>query len=530
VTITSYDDRRPAAEVFAAADDDPIAVALDREFVLPRRVAMWALTDPDRPFLEEVTGRSLTYSETWHGVRRWITWLSRDLGVKPGDRVLTLLPSSIDFVLAWLALGCIGALEVAVNPELRGTFLSHIVNDSGATLALARPELVSLLDGYDVPVVAVDRDDDPSAADPDAALVDWPQPADPACVIYTSGTTGPAKGVVLTWAQLAANIGRIPRGWLSRDDAVFAFNPVFHVTGRSPFMSMSDVGGRIALREKFSGSTFLDDVRKHGCTSCTVAAALMLATPERDDDADNPLRVVFPGQNAKLADKFARRFDFTRLDAYGSTEAGFPIVRRVTAGAENDVMGWLRRGYSARVVDADRNDVADGEVGELLVRPPAPELMMRGYLGRPDLTADAWDGEFYRTGDAVIRGDDDCFTFVDRMKDTIRRMGENISSQQVEIAVAVDLQVGACAVLGVPDLHTGQQVLLAVQPREPADVIEPAALYERLTESLPRYMLPAYIVVVDELPLTPTNKVQKTGLLARFDLSAAWTSPQLRGQ
>jgi crotonobetaine/carnitine-CoA ligase len=261
-----------------------------------------------------------------------------------------------------------------------------------------------------------------------------------------------------------------------------------------------------------------------------VGAALMLGTPEQPDDADNPLRVVFPGQNAKLANKFAKRFDFTRLDAYGSTEAGFPIARRVTAGAENDVMGWLRRGYSARVVDANGDDVADGEVGELVVRPPSRELMMREYLGRPDATAAAWAGEFYRTGDAVIRGADDCFTFVDRMKDTIRRMGENISSQQVEVAVAVDLQVGSCAVLGVPDKVAGQQVLLAVQPREPGEVIDPAALYERLTESLPRYMLPAYIVIVDELPLTPTNKVQKTGLLEQLDLSAAWASPQLRRQ
>lgn len=526
--IDAYDDRRPSAEFFPADDDDPIAVALDPEFVLPRRIAMWAETDPDRPFLEEVTGRSLTYGETQHALGCWITWLSRDLGVKPGDRVLTLLPSSIDFALAWLALGCIGALEVAVNPELRGSFLDHIVNDSGSTLALVRAEYAPLLEKYDVPVVVVDRDLDPTPPVGDELTDVWPLPGDGACVIYTSGTTGPAKGVVLTWAQLAAIIGRIPRSWLSRDDAVFAFNPVFHVTGRSPFMSMADVGGRVVLKEKFSATTFLDEVRKYGCTSCTVGAPLMLSTPERPDDADNPLRVVFPGQNARLANKFARRFDFTRLDAYGSTEAGFPIARRVTEGADNDVMGWLRRGYTARVVDADGNDVGDGEVGELLVRPPARELMMREYLGRPDATAAAWDGEFYRTGDAVIRGSDDCFVFVDRMKDTIRRLGENISSQQVEVAVAVDLQVGACAVLGVRDRIAGQQVLLVVQPREQGDVIDPAALYERLTQSLPRYMLPAYIIVIPELPLTPTNKVQKTGLLERLDLSTAWTSPQLR--
>lgn len=523
------DDGRPSSEVFGLVDDDPAGVGLDPEFVLPRRIAMWALTDPDRPFLEEVTGRSLTYGETWHGVRRWITWLSRDLGVAPGDRVVTMLPSSIDFLLCWLALGCIGALEVAVNPELRGGFLSHVVEDSGATLALVRPEFVSLLDGFELDVVAVERDADPTAPDPDIELVEWPQPADAACVIYTSGTTGPSKGVVLSWAQLAANIGRIPRTWLSRDDAVFAFNPVFHVTGRSPYLSMTDVGGRVVLREKLSGSTFLDEVRAHGATSCTVAAAMMLSLPEADDEADNPLRIVFPGQNAKLAKRFADRFGFSRLDAYGSTEAGFPLVRRQPGDSEADVMGWLRRGYSARVVDAVGVDVADGEVGELLVRPPARELMMREYLGRPDATAAAWDGDHYRTGDAVIRNPDGSYRFVDRMKDTIRRMGENISSQQLEVAVAAELPIEACAALGVRDRVAGQEVLLVVQPRE-GEQLDPAAMFERLRETLPRYMLPAYISIVDELPLTPTHRVQKTGLLERVDLSTAWTAPQRRKQ
>jgi crotonobetaine/carnitine-CoA ligase len=521
-------DRRPDHELFSAADDDAVTVALDVEFVLPRRIAIWAVTDPDRPFLEEVTGRSMTYGETWHGVRRWITWLSRDLGVKSGDRVLTLLPSSIDFVLAWLALGCIGALEVPVNPELRGMFLSHIVTDAAPSLALVRPELASMLDDFDVPVVVVDRDRDPTAPDPDVEVVEWPQPADAACVIYTSGTTGPAKGVVLTWAQLAAIIGRIPRSWLSRDDAVFAFNPVFHVTGRSPLMSMSDVGGRLVLKEKFSGSTFLDEVRKHGCTSATVNAALMLATPPHENDADNPLRFVFAGHNARLAQQFGERFGLTPIDAYGSTEAGFPMCRRQAGDAAGGTAGWLRRGYSARVVDADGHDVADGEVGELLVRPPSRELMMKEYLGQPDATAAAWEGEFYRTGDAVTRNADGSFTFVDRMKDTIRRLGENISSQQIEVAVAADLAVGACAALGVPDQVAGQQVLLVVQPREISDVIDPEALFVRLTAVLPRYMLPAYIVVANDLPLTPTGKVQKSGLLARIDLADAWTSPQLR--
>jgi crotonobetaine/carnitine-CoA ligase len=282
------------------------------------------------------------------------------------------------------------------------------------------------------------------------------------------------------------------------------------------------------LREKFSASTFLDDARKHRTTSSTAPVGLLLATPPREDDADNPVRVMFAGHNTRLAQQLTTRFGIAPLDAYGSTEAGFPLVRR--SPDESASMGWLRPGYSVRVVDGDGNDVEPGEVGELLVRPPARELMMREYLGRPDATAAAWDGEYYRTGDAVVANADGSFTFQDRMRDTIRRLGENISSQQVEDVVAADPEVGACAVLGVPDRIAGQEVMLVVQPREPDAVTDPAALFGRLTATLPKYMLPAYIAVVDELPLTPTHKVQKTGLLDTIDISTAWRSPQLRGR
>lgn len=123
----------------------------------------------------------------------------------------------------------------------------------------------------------------------------FPAPADPSCVIYTSGTTGVPKGVVISWAQMAASIGRIPRSWLSERDCVYDCHPMFHMTGRTPLLVMSDVGGRVVLRERFSASAFLDDFRAEGCTSTTAYVPLVLATPERDDDADNPLRVVWGG-------------------------------------------------------------------------------------------------------------------------------------------------------------------------------------------------------------------------------------------
>jgi crotonobetaine/carnitine-CoA ligase len=354
-------------------------------------------------------------------------------------------------------------------------------------------------------------------------VVRWPDPADVSCVIYTSGTTGPAKGVLLSWAQLASTIGRIPRSFFSATDAAFAFNPMFHVTGRSPLLSMTDVGGRVVLRERFSATNFFDDVRAHGVTTATVQPALVLATPERADDRDNPLRVVFGSHNPALSRRFADRFDVHVIDAYGSTEVGFPIVRRWQCDETERSCGRLRRGYAARLVDAKGSEVPDGTTGELWIRPPARPLVMLSYLNHPKATAAAFSGDWYRTGDALIRRADGSFEFVDRLRDTIRRLGENISALEIENVVATNEQVEACAALPVPDPVTGHEILLVVLAAGD-EVIDPAELFDWLTERLPRFMLPAYVTIVEKLPRTPTGKVQKTGLLAAQDLTTAWRS------
>lgn len=509
--------------MFPLTDDDPAGLGLDPTYVLPARLAWWAHHDPDRPFLQEVTGRSASYGEFVTEFLRWCTRL-RELGVGPGDRVISMLPTSIDAVALWIAAGCIGALEVSVNPELRGPFLEHALRDPGARWCFARPEHADLpasVSVDDIETVVVERDGSYAAAAAVAAIDEWPAPADPSCVIYTSGTTGPSKGVVITWAQMTATIGRIPRSWLSEADAVYCSHPMFHVTGRSPLPAMSDVGGRVVLREKTSVTEFWADVKRFGCTSSTVNTGLLLAAEERPDDADNPLRIAQTGGSRSLANRFAQRFGVHMVESYGSTEAGFPIVLRDFPLDGNRTCGFARRGYSARVVDEHGVDVGDGEVGELWVRPPARQLITLGYLGRDDLTAAAIVDGWYHTGDAMRRFEDGSFEFVDRIKDTIRRLGENISSAALEAAVCGDPEVGECAAVGVPDPVVGQEVLLAVIPRV-GTTLDPAALHERLRAILPKYMLPRYLAVVAELPRTATNKVRKEDIRTLFRPDAVW--------
>lgn len=510
-------------------DDDPLGAALDPANVLPRRVAAWAASEPDRPFLEEpATGRSATYGQCWDAVLRWCRILT-DAGVGPGTRMATLVPSSIDAHVLWMAAGVLGAYEVPVNPELRGEFLHHQLTDAAVTHAVVRPELTSVIDGSGVSGIAMlvaerDGSSTDGVARLDPAPARLPTPDDVSCVIYTSGTTGASKGVVIRWAQMSANIGRLPRHWLSGDDAVYSPWPMFHITGRSPMVSMTDVGGRVVLREKFALEHFWPDVHRHRCTSTSVGivAPLLLSQPARPGDADNPLRVVLVGSVNRDSHRFIERFGCVGAALYGSTEMGFPIGARPIPPGDTEITGWLRPGYRCRIVDHDGADVGPGQVGELWLQPPDRRMMLREYLGQPERTAAAIVDGWYRTGDAVrLRERDGAIVFVDRLRDTIRRFGENISASELEKVVLADAEVLECAAVAVPSAITGADVLLVVVP-QPGTKLQPADLAARLDQALPRYMRPSHIAVVEELPKTPTNKVRKVGLAASIDLSTAW--------
>jgi crotonobetaine/carnitine-CoA ligase len=511
-------------------DDHPLATALDPNNVLPRAISRWAHEDPDRPFLTEAeTGASATYGEFSDLTRRWARVLL-DQGVSQGDRVVSLLPSSIDAHAVWIAASLIGAIEVPINPALTGEFLRHVLADSGAELCVVRLNQTSIVEGSGVAnlraFVAADNRSSTSEARPFEPR-DLPAPDDVSCVIYTSGTTGPAKGVVIRWAQMSATIGRMPRSWFTEDDAVYSPWPMFHVTGRSPMFAMAQVGGRVVVREKFSAPDFWNDINKHRCTSTTCGAvtALILAAPERADDQDNPLRLVFFGKVGQLGVQFLERFGASGVSCYGSTEVGFPVVNRAIDRDSYEVAGWLRRGYDARVIDEHGTEVASGEVGELLVRPPDRRMIMREYLNHPERTEAAVVDGWYHTGDAVRIRPDGGVIFIDRMRDTIRRFGENISSAWLESVVVTDPELLECAAIGVASTVAGQEIHLLVVPSV-RSATKPAELAARLRETLPKHMNPSYITVVDELPKTPNGKVRKVGLADEFDIENAWKAPR----
>jgi carnitine-CoA ligase len=519
----------------AAHEDWPADCVSDPGLLLPAIIARRAAENPGSPFLVEIDGRSLSYRQTWQAIRQWMAALSR-LGIGAGEAVASFLPQSANAQLLWLANALLGALHVPVNPQLRGEFLRHVLRDAGIARAFVRPGQVSGLLEAGLPpeleLVEVGADASQWAATvaggTAAGVPALPTAGDVATVIYTSGTTGPAKGVLVTWGQIANAVGLRPRQLLGPSDAYFTPWPPFHVMGLTPLAVMADAGGRVVLRDGPSISQFWTDIDEHGCTCATIGpiARLLMDQPARSDDSGHCLRSVIMGPVIPDVDDFRERFGVDVMTVYGSSEIAYPLVSRDVTGASRHLVRELRKGYAARIVDESLRDVPAGSQGELLVRPPDRRLATPGYLGQPELTARAWVDGYYRTGDAFIHHRDGAFEFRDRLKDTIRRFGENISSTMLESAIMEVDGVLECAVVGIPDEISGQAIHLAVVPAGGTE-LDPATLMLKLTQILPRFMLPAFVSQWERLPKTANGKIRKEEVRARGVPDGAWSAPRL---
>jgi crotonobetaine/carnitine-CoA ligase len=508
--------------------DTPARWAQDDTLQVPARILHWARVAPLRPFLTEVGGRAVTYGEFVAELQQWCTWLDR-LGLQRGECVASLMPLSIDSYLLWLAASLNGLREVSINRELRGEFLHHPLRNSASRYCFVRPEDAGLLAANGISAVVpmvVARDHSPVAGLPGKAIGALPTPADVACIVYTSGSTGPARGAIIRWAQIAAIIGRTPREWLSAADVMYAPWPMFHITGRSPIVAMVDVGGQVILREKLSVSDFWADIRTYGCTSSTIGTAvpLLLNMPAQADDQDNPLVCAYGNTSGAINLVFQARFGVRLMTCYGSTEIGFPVVNRNLNEDNVGYAGYPRPGYQLRVIDADGRTLDADEPGELLVRAGVPEMLMGGYLNDPEATAAVLRDGWYHTGDRVRLMADGAVQFVDRMKDTIRRYGENISSTALETDLLKLDVVQECAVFGIDAAASGKEIVLVVRHRDGCHA-DPQTLYTQLLPLYPKYMLPSYIRLVDSFPKTPNGKIQKPQLRQETVLSQCWQTP-----
>jgi carnitine-CoA ligase len=488
------------------------------------------------------TGDEWNYARLRSHVRRVAASLQA-LGVKQDDFVLSWLPNGPHAIAVWFALNYIGAVYVPVNISYRGRLLAHVIQNSGARLMVADARLAERLTEVETAALEMLITVSGGAAPvlkgirclpEDALLAATDEPCDPPrpimpwdthAIIYTSGTTGPSKGVLSSYRHLAATTQALDT--VTSEDRALVNLPLFHVGGTSGVYRMLMRGGSIALVESFETGSFWDTVRKTGVTTMTLLGAMipfLMKAPPTPRDRDHTLRQAIMVPLAEDAPEFTARFGVDIYTVFNMTEISCPIL----SGKNPDVpktCGRVRAGFEARVVDENDMEVADGTVGELIVRADEPWTMNHGYNANPEATARAWRNGWFHTGDAFRRDAAGNFFFVDRMKDAIRRRGENISSFEVEAEIGAHPKVRETAVVGVPSEFGEDEVMAILAPVPGAD-IDPAEVISFLTPRLPHFMVPRYLRFMADLPKTPTQKIEKHVLRSEGITGDTWDREQ----
>jgi crotonobetaine/carnitine-CoA ligase len=506
---------------------------VEREWVLPHLIARRAGETPERPAVQCVDGTEMTFHELSEQSLLWADAYRR-LGVTADEHVATMLPHSFDSYLAWLGVAWLRAVEVPTNTGYRGEMLRYLLADSQArVLVIAEAFLDRLAAVADrlpelelvvvpdltaapppLPFRVLTRADFLAGAAP-AVDLEGPEYHDVSAVIYTSGTTGASKGVLVPWAGLHDLNGMLPDDIISGPDSgYYSVYPAYHVAGKAAMYAAYVHGARLVFRESFSLSNYWDDIRRYNCEFGGLVGpmvSMILAEPEQPDEASTPLQGVVMAPVVPAFEEFKRRFGVRVCTGFGMTEIGYPFASGWEL-TDHTTVGRLRTGppgFEARVVNELDEDLGPNQLGELVVRTREPWVITSGYYNMPDKTAAAWRNGWFHTGDGFMRDDDGNWFFLDRVKDALRRRGENISSFEVEVAINEHPAVLESAAIGVPSELSEDEVKIVIVLR-PGEELDPADLIAFLVPRMPRFMIPRFVEFVAELPKTPaTRRVQK---------------------
>lgn len=497
--------------------------------ILTRQAARYG----DRPLL--IAGQTRwTYAET-AAVAAASAKKLVEAGIVPGDRIAILASNRAEFLEAYLGCAWLGAIAVPINPALRGVQLEHIFRNSAPRILIAEDvylaNLDSLQDRNVLPPVTWTIDGSGlsrGAGSIKAGAVRpllTPKPGDTVAILYTSGTTGPSKGVCCPQAQLFWWGIYSARNLSIRDgDVLMTTLPIFHTNALNAFYQALLNGCTYVLEPKFSASGYWKTARQHGATVgylLGAMAAMLLAQPETPDDKNHAIRVSLGGGvPGHLQEPFRRRFNVPLLDGYASTETNFIFATPIPADHPGS-MGYLIEGAEAQIVDADDTPLPDGEAGELVLRSREPFAFATGYFNMPEKTVEAWRNLWFHTGDRVARDSNGLYRFIDRMKDAIRRRGENVSSWEVENVLHAHPSISACAVYPVPSELGEDEVAVAVLLKPDAS-LQPLDIVQYCEGKMAYFAVPRFVRFVSQMPLTENGKIKKVTLREAGITSDMW--------
>lgn len=499
---------------------------------------------PDSPFLfhrddvvsygelEQIT------NQLAHGLRKW--------GVTRGSRVAIILDNSPRYVFTFLALARLGALSVPINTAARGELLRYYLTDADCTHIVIQDTYLAVLDdawpGCNLPLLHLAMDGNASQtrgpfwddvfADGEAArarsLDVETNACDPWLILYTSGTTGPSKGSVCPQAQ-SLSIGRTQsrRMELDRSDRLYTCLPLFHGNALNySTMTALWAGSAIALETRFSASRFWSDIHKYRCTqfnAMMIVTSILEKLPVTPEEKVNPIRIaaiVPPPANRR---ELEERWGLKIITQYALSEAcQVAVLAPGEAYDKPRTSGRISDNLDVRIVDENDVEVPRGTAGEIILRPREPWTILTEYYGKPEATARAFRNLWFHTGDRAYLDDEGYLFFVDRVKDAIRRRGENISAFEIEMILQAHPKVVEAAAVPAPS-ELGEDEVAVYIVRSDSKLTE-LELIDYAIDKMAYYMVPRYVKFVDSLPKTPSQKVSKVSLreTAKSDYRTMW--------
>jgi acyl-CoA synthetase (AMP-forming)/AMP-acid ligase II len=527
VTVTAFEIPAEAATVAQAFE-----AAAQRWPQLPFLQVL-----PETARIYGITAGALTYREAQQRVAALRAAYQR-AGAGPGVRIGLLLGNRPDFLLHWFALNGLGASVVPISSDAQVAELEYLIAHSEIAAAIAPPSaherLAQAAARAGCTVSLATPEAPPPALAPRRDRADGAQTlgggAAECALLYTSGTTGHPKGCILPnryflkVGRWYADVGGMAQLRVARERMLTPL-PLTHMNAMAySTMAMVMTGGCLILLDRFHPDTWWQSVRDSAATVIHylgVMPAMLMKAPPADDDRRHSVRFGFgAGVDRSLHAAFEQRFGFPLLEAWAMTETGAGaviIANREPRNVGTNCFGREGAGVAARIVTERGTDADVDEPGELWVRSTASDPrdgFFAGYLKDEAATAEAWAGGWFHTGDIVKRGADGQLHFVDRRKNLIRRSGENIAAMEVESVLSRHPAVRAVAVAPTPDELRGEEVMALVVPQRPlVDGTDRVALAEELValalRELAYYKAPGYIVFVDRLPLTSSNKIQR---------------------
>jgi acyl-CoA synthetase (AMP-forming)/AMP-acid ligase II/enoyl-CoA hydratase/carnithine racemase len=458
------------------------------------------------------------------------------LGVVPGERVLVMMRNSVDMVNTWLATNRLGAVWVPINVELKSVTLKHVISAAEARVAIVDQEFTSDFRNAQADQIrhVFITNEKGSAGLPALYGLGAPvtasvpvKPSTTAAFLYTSGTTGKSKPCVLSHQYFILQASALVETFgLHGSDVLYCPFPLFHADATALTTIPAILLGAVAsISSRFSASKFWDEIRQTGATVYDFMGATLALTYKQTPshrDRDHNVRLAWGVPIPNFAADYEKRFGHPLCTLYGSVEASLPIMQH--GQRVNGSCGTIRRGYQLRIANDMDEPVPANTTGHLLLRSDIPNAFFEGYFNNHVATVESFSNLWLHTGDLAKVDEQGNVYFVGRVKDVIRRRGENINASEIEEELLRHPDIVTAAAFAIPsELGSGTEddVKVAVKLRE-GSIIHESDLFDWTVRNLARFQVPRVIEIVTEIKKTPTGKIEKGWLCVeggkRFDI------------